>query len=154
MDEMLERLLTQRQLCEQAVRLRFRLLDAKRAAPWRGERYIRLCSLLRRLDDRISRREEHFRALLEGRTPVTTVQLAQWVRAALADYRTLAGADPAEMAGLACDALALWDQQGSIPDWVHGVCERVCERDRLAGFSPILAEKPIRVEPDGDCIWA
>jgi hypothetical protein len=163
LSESLARLVVQRHLCNEAARLRFRLTDARNAAEWGSEQHRRVIDVMRRLDDRISRREWTFSRTLAGKPTVTTAQVAAWVTGHIADYRGIDGADSAEVAGAVCEAFDLWDDHGSIPDWVHGVCERLTRRDKLATLAAqdrpratpwMWAEKPLCYEDDGQIIWA
>ena len=120
------------------------------------EQAQRIADIIRRHDDRINRRQWTYARLLAGKPIVTTAQVAGWVRTNIANYRVVGGADPVEVAGDVTNALDLWDEHESIPQWVHGVCEREVEQDRrmTALRRNFFVEKAIQYEPNGDVLWA
>ena len=138
----------------------YRLLDALSAAvPLAhrdSERRARLMRLSAQAGDRISRREYRLRCAHNGVPAVTTAQIAAWVRANIDRYARFGEVDAAEIAGDACNAFGLWDEHGSIPPWVWGLCERVGPRAAQEAMRQraFFVEKPVRYEPDGDCLWA
>lgn len=161
MDAVLEQLLAQRKLANQAERLsqRLRLLsrhemDAESESE--AARARRVSAVLARSLDREDRRNNNYWRLLAGKPIVTTAQVAQWVRANIANYRVVGGADPVEVAGDVTNALDLWDEHGSIPQWVHGVCEREVARDAKLAMHRrnFFVEKAIKYESDGQVLWA
>ena len=157
MDAVLEQLLAQRRLINQAARLRLDLRKAGREPGVYGsERYTRIQDIIRRHDDRIDRRQWVYDRISSGKPIVTTAQVAGWVRTNIANYRVVGGADPVEVAGDVTNALDLWDEHESIPQWVHGVCEREVARDsKLAPYRmQFFVEKQINYEPDGQVLWA
>ena len=140
----------------QAEDLRGRLRSAACGYVKTDERHIKAMALVRRSDDRISRRRYRYECERDGRTPVTTAQIAAWVRANISRYERFGEADPAEIAGDACGAFALWDEHGSIPAWVWGLCERVAPQAiaEMMRNRCFFVEKPVHYEPDGDILWA
>lgn len=155
MDAVLEQLLAQRKLAREAEQLaqRLRVLSLRESDD--GKRR-RVHDIIRRHMDRESRRNDHYWRLLCDKPIVTTAQVAGWVRANISNYRVVGGADPVEVAGDVTNALDLWDEHESIPQWVHGVCEREAEQDRriTALRRNFFVEKQIQYESNGDVIWA
>lgn len=139
----------------------YRLLDALSAAvPLAhrdSERRARLMRLSAQAGDRISRREYRLRCAHNGVPAVTTAQITAWVRANIDQYVKLdGGVIAAEIAGDVCNTFGLWDEHGSIPTWVWGLCERVgpravAEVQRKRAF---FVEKKLNYEPDGQILWA
>lgn len=161
MDAILEQLLAQRRLANQAERLsqRLRMLsrhEADAESEPEAARARRVSAALARSLDREDRRNNHYWRLLAGKPIVTTAQVAGWVRDNIANYRVVGGADPVEVAGDVTNALDLWDEHESIPQWVHGVCEREVEQDsKLAPYRmQFFVEKVINYTETGDVLWA
>lgn len=155
-DQRLGELVRRYRLMREAEWLRARLVSKAREVASDTNRHTRIWDAIRRLDDRISRRQWTYNHLLTERPIVTTTQVACWVRANIANYRVVGGADPVELAGEVTNALNLWDEHGSIPGWVHGVCEREVTRDRkvMAYSRNFFVEKQVQYEPNGDVLWA
>ena len=143
-------------LVREAEWLRARLKNAVLDLNTGREQAQRISDIIRRHDDRIDRRQWTYARLLAGKPIVTTAQVAGWVRANIANYRVVGGADPVEVAGDVTNALDLWDEHESIPQWVHGVCEREVEQDRrmTALRRNFFVEKAIKYEEDGQVLWA
>ena len=157
MDAILEQLLAQRRLINQAARLRLDLRKAGREPGVYGsERYTRIQDIIRRHDDRIDRRQWTSGRISSGKSIVRTAQVAKCVRDNIANYRVVGGAAPVEVAGDVTNALDLWDEHGSIPQWVHGVCEREVARDRriTALRRNFFVEKVVNYTETGDVLWA
>lgn len=136
----------------QRARLKTAVVDLNTGS----EQAQRITDIIRRHDDRIDRRQWTYARLLAGKPIVTTAQVAGWVRANIANYRVVGGADPVEVAGDVTNALDLWDEHESIPQWVHGVCEREVARDiKLAPYRmQFFVEKVINYTETGDVLWA
>ena len=154
LDEMLDRKLAMFRLINQAERTEHSLRRA-----WLAEesslRRERLEHIYRRSIDRTSRREDAYRRFRDGLQPVTTAQVAGWVHGRVAACG-IAVPDPAQLAGEACEAFGLWDEHDSIPQWVHGVCERTAPKARLEIMRrrSVFVEKKINYEEDGDILFA
>lgn len=141
---------------DEAYRLYDDLREVSRATVATDERHIKALTLMRRAADRISRREYRLKCAHNDVPAVTTAQIAAWVRGRIDVYVRFGEVDPAEIAGDACNAFGLWDAHGSIPAWVWGLCERVGPRAAQEAMRQraFFVEKPVRYEPDGDCLWA
>ena len=159
MDAVLEQLLAQRKLAREAEQLaqRLRVISLRESD---AAKVRRIHDIIRRHMDREDRRNDHYWRLLAGKPIVTTAQVASWVRANIASYRVIGGADPVEVAGDVTNALDLWDEHGSIPGWVHGVCEREVARDaarnreETAYRRNFFVEKVINYTDSGDVLFA
>lgn len=158
--EWMDRTLAAFRLVTQAEDLRGRLRSAGCGYVETDERHIKAMALVRRSDDRISRRRYRYQCTRDGLPAVTTAQVRGWMWANIEQFaHGLAGVDSAEIAGAACNALGLWDEHESIPGWVWRCGEWASvreEEERLARFAKrdIWVEKSVRYEPDGDVIWA
>lgn len=152
----LERMVKQMQLIRQAERMDVALVGLRKAAANDLDQRYRLNHIITRNRDRISRREDHYRAIADSKPVVTTVQVASWIRENYSRYAVLGGVDSTEVAGDVCKALDLWDKYGSIPMWVYRVSESTCARlEAAASVSRnFFVEKQIQYEPNGDVLWA
>lgn len=155
MDAM-DKLVKQMQLIKQAERLDVALVDLRKAAASDPDRRYKLSCIVMRNRDRISRREDHYRRMLNGDKVVTTVQVAQWITANYSRYTVAGGVDSTEVAGDVCKALNLWDKYGSIPMWVYRMSESTCARLEAEAMRRrnFFVEKVIQYEPNGDVLWA
>lgn len=151
-----ERMVKQMQLIRQAERLDVDLVDLRKAAAADLDRRYRLNRIVTRNRDRLSRREDHYRQIADGKPVITTVQVASWIRKNYSRYAVLGGVDSTEVAGDVCQALDLWDKYGSIPMWVYRVSESTCARleEEAMRRRSFFVEKQIQYEPDGDVLWA
>ena len=110
--------------------------------------------------DRAGRRRWAIERIHAGKPIVTTAQVYAWMWANIADYRRglggTDGVDSAEIAGAACEALDLWNREGSIPLWVWrcGEVVSVREEEQRQQRMAFFIEKQIKYEEDGDVIWA
>ena len=155
MSEQLASMCAQTRLIIQSERLRRSVRDAACQHTPDSAEYRRIWDVVRKLDDRTSRREYRYECERDGRTPVTTAQIAAWVRANISRYERFGEADPAEIAGDVCSTFALWDEHDSIPAWVWGLCERVAPQAiaEMMRNRCFFVEKPVHYEPDGDVLW-
>lgn len=151
-----ERMLKQMQLIKQAERLDVALVDLRKAAAADLDRRYRLNRIVTRNRDRISRREDHYRAIVDGKPVVTTVQVAAWIACNFTKYVVAGSVDSTEVAGDVCQALDLWDKYGSIPMWVYRMSESTCARLEAEAMHRrnFFVEKAIQYEPNGDVLWA
>lgn len=153
-EETLNRKLALYRMIAQAERVEHSLRRA-----WLAEndkqRRDRLERIYRRSIDRTSRREDAYRRFSEGLPAVTTAQVAGWVRGRVA-LCGIAVPDPAQLAGEACEAFGLWDEYDSIPQWVHGVCERTAPRAQMEVMHRrnFFVEKKLNYEENGDILFA
>lgn len=158
-EERLGRMLVLMKLIIQADRLERELYRLAWAADGSADdkRHDRLVRARNRALGRLNRREEAYRRFVAGLPLVTTVQVREWMRAHIADYRNgIAGVDAEEIARDACAHFELWDEECFVPLWVHRIGEAVSvreEQERLRGMN-FFVEKPVRYESDGDVIWA
>ena len=141
---------------DQAYHLYDNLRDVARGYVKTDERHIRAMVLARRCADRISRREYKLRCAHNSIQPVSTTQVLAWIREHISDYLHFEEIIPAEVAGDVCVAFNVWDEHGSIPAWVWGLCERQAPRaaQKIIKQRSFFVEKPIRYEPDGDVLFA
>lgn len=155
MDAM-EKLVKQMQLVRQAERLDGALVELRKAAAGDPDRRFKLNRIVTRNRDRISRREDHYRCMRDGKPVVTTVQVAQWITKHYSRYAVLGGVDSTEVAGDVCQALDLWDKFGSIPMWVYRISESTCARLEAEAMRrrSFFVEKRIQYETNGDVLWA
>ena len=151
-----ERMVKQMQLIRQAERLDVALVDLRKASASDLDRRYRLNRIVTRNRDRLSRREDHYRAIADGKPVVTPVQVAAWIARNFTKYVVAGGVDSTEVAGDVCQALNLWDKYGSIPMWVYRVSESTCTRLEAEALHSrnFFVEKVINYEPDGQVLWA
>jgi hypothetical protein len=151
-----ERMVKQMQLIRQAERLDVALVDLRKASASDPDRRYRLNRIVTRNRDRLSRREDHYRAIADGKPVVTTVQVSAWIARNFTKYVVAGGVDLTEVAGDACQALNLWDKYGSIPMWVYRISESTCTRleEEAMRRRSFFVEKQIQYEPNGDVLWA
>ena len=112
--------------------------------------------VLMRCEDRISRREYRFRCAADETVFVSTATIARWIRDRIDVYEHFGEVDAAEIAGDACNVFGLWDDHGSIPAWVWGLCERVAPRAvaELQRKRAFFVEKRLNYTEDGDVLFA
>ena len=112
--------------------------------------------VLMRCEDRISRREYLYACAVAGVQPVTTTQIAAWVRKNVTYFMRLDETDHVVVAFAAADVFGLRTANGSAPLWVWGLCERQAPRaaQEVVRQRSFFVEKPIRYEPDGDVLFA
>lgn len=155
-DERAGRMERAERLIIEARRLRAAVRDVARATVATDERHIKAMALVNRCDDRISRREYRFRCAADETVFVSTATIARWIRDRIDVYEHFGEVDAAEIAGDACNVFGLWDDHGSIPAWVWGLCERVAPRAvaELQRKRAFFVEKRLNYTEDGDVLFA
>jgi len=157
-NESLAQLLRWHKLAREADTLERALYRAGVAAD--GERERRTHKARNRALDRVGRRRWAIERIHAGKPIVTTAQVYAWMWANISDYRRglggMDGVDSAEIAGDACEALDLWDADGSIPMWVWrcGEVVSVREEEQRQRRMALFVEKKIKYEEDGDVLFA
>ena len=122
-----------------------------------GDSYrVKAERVLMRCEERISRREYLHACAVAGVQPVTTTQIAAWVRKNVTYFMRLDETDHVVVAFAAADVFGLRTANGSAPLWVWGLCERQAPRaaQEVVRRRSFFVEKPIRYEADGDVVWA
>ena len=111
---------------------------------------------LLRCEDRISRREYLYACAVAGVQPVTTTQIAAWVRKNITYFMRLDEADHVVVAFAAADVFGLRTPNGSIPAWVWGLCERQAPRaaQEVVRRRNFFVDKKVNYTETGDVLFA